>query len=304
METNKKIEIIEFTDPVCSWCWGSEPIIRKLESRFKDKIDVKYVMGGLVKDIRDFYDSYNGIGKDPELSNENIARHWLEASNRHGMPVMTEGFSLFSDDHPSTYPQNIAYKAAQMQSTKLADKFLRRVREATSTEARQTNKLEVIIELVSEVGLDINGFLKNMNDGSAESAFIDDLKITKKYEVRGFPSFLIRYGESEILLRGFQSYESMRSVIFSLTGDEITEEILEKTEENILSFIKRYGRVAFIEIMECFDLADEEALRFIDLLVKEGKSRIIDVGNGFFVEAVDNPMLCDPLSGVCGFQIK
>jgi len=93
-------------------------------------------MGGLVGDIREFYDRANGIGGDPDESNENIAKHWLEASGKHGMPVRTEGFQLFTDDHPSSYPQNIAYKAAQMQDEELANKFLRRMREATATEAR------------------------------------------------------------------------------------------------------------------------------------------------------------------------
>jgi protein-disulfide isomerase-like protein with CxxC motif len=48
------VEIIEFTDPVCTWCWGSEPILRKLETHYEDQIRLCFVMGGLVKDIRDF----------------------------------------------------------------------------------------------------------------------------------------------------------------------------------------------------------------------------------------------------------
>jgi hypothetical protein len=59
------------------------------------------------------------------------------------MPVKGEGFRLFSKEHPSTYPQNIAYKAAQMQDQALAHKFLRRIREASAAEARQTNTTEV-----------------------------------------------------------------------------------------------------------------------------------------------------------------
>jgi putative protein-disulfide isomerase len=91
-------------------------------------------MGGLVQDITSLYDSYNNIGGDPDRSNKNIARHWVDASARHGMPVKSEGFKLFSKEHPSTYPQNIAYKAAQIPA--LANKFLRRIREASAAEAR------------------------------------------------------------------------------------------------------------------------------------------------------------------------
>lgn len=30
---NKKVEIIEFTDPACTWCWGSELVLRKLKAK-------------------------------------------------------------------------------------------------------------------------------------------------------------------------------------------------------------------------------------------------------------------------------
>src|SRR6185369_4831928 len=142
---NNVVEIIEFTDPVCTWCWGSEPVLRKLETRFGEQVKISFVMAGLVKDITSFYDRYNDIGGDPARSNTNIARHWLEASERHGMPVQSEGFKLFSKEYPSTYPQNIAYKAAQLQDQLLANRFLRRIREASAAEAKLTNTTEVLV---------------------------------------------------------------------------------------------------------------------------------------------------------------
>jgi len=84
MGDNPLIEIIEFTDPVCTWCWGSEPILRKLETRYEGNIKISFIMGGLVKDIRDFRDESNDIGGDISQVNEQVASHWLEASSRHG----------------------------------------------------------------------------------------------------------------------------------------------------------------------------------------------------------------------------
>jgi predicted DsbA family dithiol-disulfide isomerase len=299
MKNNKKIEIIEFTDPVCTWCWGSEPLLRKLETRYGDQLEVKYVMGGLVKDIRDSYDGYNDIGKDPERSNKQIVKHWIEASERHGMPVKSEGFHLFSNEYPSTYPQNIAYKVAQMENQVLADKFLRRMREASATEARQTSKKEVLVELASEVGLDISKFIERLSDGSAEAAFQEDLYITQKYSVRGFPSFLIRYDGKEIMIRSYQSFESFQSVINSLASETVIDYMPENTEENILGFIKKYGRVAPVELQMSFDMTDKENDEIIDNLLKKNQCRTIQAGNGFFIEAVTSPMSCDAISGVC-----
>jgi predicted DsbA family dithiol-disulfide isomerase len=69
------------------------------------------------------------------------------------MPVKVNGFKLFTEETPSTYPMNIAFKAAQFQSNDLARKFLRRMREAVAAEALNANKTEVLIELAGECGL-------------------------------------------------------------------------------------------------------------------------------------------------------
>jgi putative protein-disulfide isomerase len=65
-------------------------VLRKLETRFGEQVKISYIMGGLVQDITSFYDSRNDIGGDPERSNINIPRHWVDASTRHGMPVRSE----------------------------------------------------------------------------------------------------------------------------------------------------------------------------------------------------------------------
>ena len=74
MEKKNTVEMLAFTDPVCTWCWGSKPVVRKLETWYGEHVRIRYVMGGLVKDIRDFYDRANDIGGDPERSNLQIAR--------------------------------------------------------------------------------------------------------------------------------------------------------------------------------------------------------------------------------------
>ncbi len=296
---NKIVEITEFTDPVCTWCWGSEPVLRKLETRFGEQVKINYIMGGLVQDITSFYDSYNDIGGDPDRSNRNIARHWVDASERHGMPVRSEGFKLFSREHPSTYPQNIAYKAAQMQDQALANKFLRRIREASAAEARQTNRIEILLELASEVGLDIARFLDDFTHGSAQKAFEQDLAITAKYGARGFPSFLLKYGEKEMVQRGYKRYEEFKALIEQVSGGEIRERPVPASEETIMEFISRYGSAAPIEIRMTFDLSNDELKKVIDSLLNRQLIRKREAGNGYFVSPKVSAAACDPATGVC-----
>ena len=67
MKAQDPLELLAFTDPVCTWCWGSEPVLRKLRRWYGDQLHIRYLMGGLVEDIRTFYDRANAIGGDPEL---------------------------------------------------------------------------------------------------------------------------------------------------------------------------------------------------------------------------------------------
>lgn len=298
MQNQPRLEILAFTDPVCTWCWGSEPVLRKLTTWYGDAVKIRYVMGGLVEDIRNFYDHANGIGGDPESANSQIARHWLEASERHGMPVRTEGFRLFTVETVSTYPQNIAFKAAELTNPDLAARYLRRLREASAAEAREIGRQEVLIELASEVGLDIAVFIGHLNDGSAEAAFRADLDTTRHYGVRSFPTFVLRFGEREVMLRGSQNFAAMQTVIDTLSGGVLRGQSPQKSAEGLLSFIRIFGNAAPVELATVFDLTIDELESIPAGLAKTGTIECIRKGNGYFWEATSSPR-CDTDSGIC-----
>lgn len=298
MQNKNRIEILAFTDPVCTWCWGSEPTLRKLTTWYGDMVHIRYVMGGLVEDIRNFYDRANDIGGDPENSNAQIARHWLEASERHGMPVRIEGFRLFTEETVSTYPQNIAFKAAELTNPALAARYLRRLREAAAVEAREIGRQGVLIELANEVGLDIGVFIGHLTDGSAEAAFREDMETTRRYNARGFPTFVFRYGEREIMLRGSQSFSAMQAVIDTLSGGRFKPKAPQRTANNLLTFTRIFGNAAPIELATVFDLSPAEVASLLANFVQSGEVHRVDKGNGYFWEVAPDAG-CSVEAGVC-----
>lgn len=295
------IDITAFTDPVCTWCWGSEPVLRAVQERYGDQVHLSYVMGGLVKDIRAFRDTANGIGGDPEGANRNIARHYLEASARHGMPVQADGFALFSNDYPSTYPQNEAYEAAKQQGEDIANRFLRRIREASAAEARQTNRPEVLTELAAEVGLDVGAFLTALSDGSASAAFEEDLHTTAAYGVRGFPAFLFRVdGKQPMMLPSYQPYATFREVIRMASDGTAVEKSLPKTPDAIADYVQRWGSATDIEITTVFELTPSEWNALAPQVAAAEGITVEATGNGRFFRGNTTPAdACDALTGAC-----
>lgn len=286
MKQTNTLEIIEFTDPVCTWCWASEPVLRALKARYAHQLDISFIAGGLVKDIRNFEDVGNEIGGNPSDSNKQIAVHWLEASQHHGMPVTTGPLQLFSAEHPSSYPQNIAYKAAQFEDHALADKFLRRLREATAVEAKQTNREDVLLTLAQEVGLDREKLLSHYSDGSALAAFEEDLATARAYRVRLFPTFILRYKGKEVIMENYQRVEDFEQAIRTLSKGELTSNIPEASRENILAFIRTHDRVVPLEIMMTFALDKDETMKHVHALAQDKLVSVQKAGNGLFVDAL------------------
>ena len=299
--SENKIIITNFTDPVCTWCWGTEPIFRKLETHFPGKVEFRFVMGGLVKDAHEMMDPANGIGStDLTQFNRQVAAHWKEASARHGMPVDAENFDLFDEEHRSTYPQNIAYKAAQMSNPDKADLFLYNMRVAAAAEARKISHEDVLVSIASESGLDVESFLTHFKDGSAEKAFHGDMWLISGVGAHGFPTFLIKYNSSQYMLRGYNRYETFVAVINSATQGSVKPVDVEATQENLSMLMEKHPRMAAEEIRQAFDFGTVEQVKdFLAPMVEAGQLEIQNAGNGWFAKRISQGMTCDLTAGLC-----
>jgi len=129
-------------------------------------------MGGLIEDFEEFYDARNDISEP-----DDVAPHWLEASDIHGMPVDIDIFDV--DPAVSTYPASIAFVAARQQGENLANRYLPRLREAYATQVRNINNREEQVKLARRVGLDLGEFTTALDNGLARSEFQNDLSRTR-----------------------------------------------------------------------------------------------------------------------------
>ena len=40
-------------DPMCSWCWGFQPVLEKVKEAVPEELSPVYIMGGLARDTDD-----------------------------------------------------------------------------------------------------------------------------------------------------------------------------------------------------------------------------------------------------------
>ncbi len=285
------IEIIEYTDPYCTWCWGSEPVLRHLQEAYGDALSIRFVMGGLVEDSRTFYDPLNKIGGGNWL--QSIADHWVEASLRHGMPVDVTEF--VKTPLTSTWPSNIAYEAAKLQDKRLADRYLRRLREAAATEGRELGRLEVLAALAQEVGLDHERFMTDFQ-GTAQDEFARDRLECHQRGVHGFPAFLITLDGKERRARGYRTFEQMAGIIDLLAGEPLERRKPDFDDMNVLVFVEKYGSAAVREVSEVFDVSNSQAREALVRLVGSGVLVLPEPG---LLYRTPETAACDAVTGRC-----
>ena len=299
-----KLRITVFADPVCTWCWGSVPVIRALAYRYGSQLEISYVMGGMIEDIRNYSNRRLSIGGDIALSNRNIHNHWLEASAVHGMPVCEKGYRIFSQERTSTIPQNLAYLVAKVYAERYASEvtpnvalhFLRRIQEATAVDALVTNSVDTLVDMSATVGMVPERFRDIYASDTVKELYADCKALCHSYEVQSFPTYVLDYRGEEMMVRGYSSYEILTNSIEQLTYGAIKpiddgREAL--TTLNVLDFMETYGSAYPVEIATAFELPRQTghtALNVesyqgltdvLDELVKVGEIAFAPRGNGF-----------------------
>jgi predicted DsbA family dithiol-disulfide isomerase len=264
------VEITYFTDPYCSWCWATEPMLYRIRETYRDQVHIRYVMGGLVRDMADFYDSLNDIRTTAE-----VAPHWRMVSERSGQPIDEGLMEDITDPHFSTWPACRAVKAAFLQGEGIGERYLRRMRRAALTERKIISLPDVYLALAQEVeGIDLERFRADLESGAADRAFQADLAECRRYGVTGFPTLLFRRrsllavpgSERPVLIIGHRSFATYRQVL-----RQLAPELEEHPPRNVLTLLAEYGPLTTRELAEVYGLSLEEMRRKMEGLEVEGK---------------------------------
>jgi len=276
-----KVEITYFTDPYCSWCWATEPMLYRIRETYRDQVHIRYVMGGLVPDMADFYDSLNDIRTTAE-----VAPHWRMVSERSGQPINERLMDDITDPHFSTWPACRAVKAAFLQGEAVGERYLRRMRWAALTERQIISLPEVYLALAQEVeGLDRERFRTDLENGAAERAFQADLAECRRYGATGFPTLLFQRhsplavpgAERQILVVGHRAFATYRQVLRQLAPD-----LEEHPPRDVLTLLAEYGPLTTRELAEVHGKSVEVMREEMEALAAKGQVRKQPVRSGEF----------------------
>lgn len=206
MRMEDKIVLTAFTDPMMGLSYESEPIMERLAAEYAGRIEFRYVMSVLVRDVSDFMTPAElALFPDEGISRycERLAKIYKSEEVIGGLPINMEGFRLFDATHRSSTPLCLAYKAAHLADPDKADTFLTALRHATVLDCRPTTHEDEILAIVRKVGIDEDSFTRHFRDGSAKTALEQDLAYTQSLGIHSLPTYLIQCREKALLMQSF-----------------------------------------------------------------------------------------------------
>lgn len=268
-----KIKVFYSTDPICSYCWEAEPVLRKLELVYGDSMDFKVLMGGLLPSWKNFSDEANGINKAAD-----VEKHWIEAGKRYGMPIVGSVWS--TNPLSSSFPPSIVFKMIQRISDTSSRKFLRIAREELFAFNRNISDDAVLEDILNRIDRNGKKIVEDSKKKESFSLLQEDLLKNKELKVAGFPTLTIinESCESETIV-GYRDFATYEDAIKKLSKGELVKKDLPKVRE-LFSFSRNLFEK---ELMEIYGLKKEEVIPFLKRELGENGFEKKDVMDSYFV---------------------
>ncbi len=168
------VEVIEYTDPLCSIAWGTEPIKRRLLWRFGTRVSWRLVMAGLCRDNSkaEIFEPW-----DPFEAGQIYLKIWKRVTRITGMPYPEDlRYMALTTDPPC-----LVVKAAERQGPEIAERVLRRFREAVFLYGTPVDAIDqVAAALVGVDGLDLEALLGDCQRDDVQAAYLEDWQETRQ----------------------------------------------------------------------------------------------------------------------------
>lgn len=278
---SKPVFVEYYTDPLCSWSWAFEAQWRRLRYEYAEQLGWRYRMGGLLADWSSYADPFNDIHTPAQMGPQ-----WFQVRELSGMPLDARLWQL--DPPDSSYPACLAIKAAERQGQHFAERYLRRLREATMLECRNIARQEVLFDLAHEVTMqstlgafDIARFRTDYAASETLEMLRQDLRDAAYAGIGRFPTLILHHktGRSLVLV-GYRTYDALLAALADLAPG-LPRRPGMPAQDLAISYLTHWGQASEREIAEISGKNLTQARELLETLTARGK--LAQVGNMYSI---------------------
>jgi len=204
-----KNALIYVHDPMCSWCWGFEPVRQKLFNAVADGFEIRRLVGGLAPDSQE---------PMPMAMQSGLQQTWQRIEQV--IPGTSFNYDFWRDCAPrrSTYPSNRAVIAARQQGDRFDEAMTARIQQAYYQEARNPSDDETLIELAEDIGLEVDAFTGSLKSEATQQQLVDEINKARSMGMDSFPSLMVEQGgDLHALMINYTDVDAMLRQVAQIT---------------------------------------------------------------------------------------
>lgn len=189
-----------FTDPMCSWCYGFSPVIKKLKENHPE-IDLQIISGG--------FSPYSQQVVDQEYKNF-LTFHWRNVNQQSGQ-FFDHSMKFISDSFRyDTEPSSRALVVIQELLPDLDFEFLSSMQRSFYIDGQDITDDDILAGLAEKIGAEKKVFLEWFHSEQFKRKTKQGFEFSRQLGVQGFPTLLTEEnGTVKVITRGFQDYEGL-----------------------------------------------------------------------------------------------
>ncbi|CAN5393004.1 DsbA family protein [soil metagenome] len=200
-------KIIYIFDPLCGWCYGFSPVIKKIHEEYKDKIDLDIISGGMmvgdrVGSVGAFADYIlKALPRLEELTGVTFGESYLS---------QLKDRSLFL----SSLKPCIALEVFKSFNEKEAIAFASSMQKAHYIDGKSLEEEAVYLELIEPYDIDSTEFLERLNSDEFKYETTNQFKMIQEWGITGFPAvILVKNEEFFLIAKGYVDFKNLQTTI-------------------------------------------------------------------------------------------
>lgn len=193
-----------FADPMCSWCWGFAPVIRRIVESYRGRLAVSLVAGGL-----------RAGNTQPMTSGlrAEILHHWREVNRMTGQPFRVEG-ALPEGFVYDTEPACRAAVTMPELDPQATFPYFQSLQSAFYERQQDITREEILVTLAAACGVDPDRFHERLGSDAMRAKTRRQFQMTRELGVRGFPTAVLADPRGYVLLTsGYRPFDELRPQI-------------------------------------------------------------------------------------------
>lgn len=207
-------KIIYIYDPLCGWCYGFSPVIRKIQEEYKTKMDFDIISGGMVVG-----DRVGPVGAFADYILKALPRLEELTGVTFGEPYLTQlrDKSLFL----SSLKPCIALEVFKSFNEKDAIAFASSMQKTHYIEGKSLEDERVYVDLIKPYNIDSIEFLKRLNSDEFRMETSNQFKMIQEWGITGFPAvILVKDNQFYLIAKGYVDYENLEKTIEKILAEK------------------------------------------------------------------------------------